>query len=104
MKMKIELFKIKKSFKKESFSVNPNTYFRFVVLIAFAVILVGFGFGFYAFKELGGESVEKKDKSGGITELTKKEKIDKVLEYFTERDRKSIEIINSPAPIVDPSL
>lgn len=102
--MKIELFKIKKSFKKESFSVNPNTYFRFVVLIAFAVILVGFGFGFYAFKEFGKESFEDVNKIDQNVELSKKERIEKVLEYFAEKDRKSIEIINSPAPIIDPSL
>lgn len=97
-------FKLKKSFKKESFSVNPNTYFRFVVAIAFGVVLVGFGLGFYTFKEFGTESIEKVYKSNDSVELSKKEKIEKVLEYFSVREQKSVEIINSPAPVVDPSL
>jgi len=37
-------------------------------------------------------------------ETIKKERIDKILEYFSEREKKSIEIINSPSPIIDPSL
>ena len=37
-------------------------------------------------------------------EITQKERIKNVLEYFLEREKKSIEIINSPSPIIDPSL
>ena len=33
-----------------------------------------------------------------------KERIDKALDYFAEREKKSAEISNSPSPIVDPSL
>lgn len=102
--MKLEIPKFKKSFKKESFSVNPNTYFRYVIIISFAVILVGFGFGFYSFKEFGSDSSSTTNNYEKTIELSKKEKIKKVLEYFSERENKSIEIVNSPAPVTDPSL
>ena len=40
---------------------------------------------------------------GQIT-IVKKESIEKVLEYFSEREKKSNQILNSPSPVVDPSL
>ena len=40
------------------------------------------------------------DKKG----MTEKERLTKALEYFSERKKKSIEILNSPSPIIDPSL
>jgi len=101
--MKINFLKFKKGFAKESFSVNPNTYFRFVILIASAVILVGFGFGFYAFKEFDKESIQNSNEIDQTLELSKKERIEEILKYFVERERKSIEIINNPAPVIDPS-
>lgn len=102
--MKINFLKFKKGFIKESFSVNPNTYFRFVIFIALAIVLAGFGFGFYVFKEFDKGPALNIDKFGGNVELSKKERLEKVLEYFAERERKSIEIINNPAPVIDPSL
>ena len=101
--MKID-FKLKKNFTKESFTVNPHIYFRFVIFIAIGITLVGFGLGFSVFKKFDKVSSEQANETTEKAELNRKERIENILQYFVEREKKSIEIINSPAPIVDPSI
>jgi len=103
--MKIEILKMKKSFKKGGFHTNPNIGWEFILCIAFVIILASFIFGFYLFKKTNEEFIIPiTDTNGGQVEMVKKERIKNVLEYFSEREKKSIEILNSPSPIVDPSL
>ena len=41
---------------------------------------------------------------GGQTSMVNENRILKALDYFSAREEKSNEILNSPAPVVDPSL
>ena len=102
--MKIEILKIKKSFKKGGFHTNPNISWEFILCMALIVVLASFIFGFYLFKQINEEFVVPITNTDGQIEMVKKERIEKVLDYFSEREKKSTEILNSPAPIVDPSL
>ena len=43
------------------------------------------------------------DNPGGQFKTMNKEKIDIALQYFSEREKKSTEIINTASPISDPS-
>ena len=45
-----------------------------------------------------------KKEVGGNIKIVRKEDIGKVLNYFSEREKKSTEIMNSLSPIADPSL
>ncbi|MEI8175116.1 MAG: hypothetical protein WCG28_04160 [bacterium] len=104
--MKIKFFKKEKSFKKEKESLwlNINFYWKLAVLFMFLVIIISFAFGYYFFMQMSKESVALPVISSGQTDTVKKERIDKVLEYFSTRETKSAVILNSPAPVVDPSL
>lgn len=103
--MKIEFFKIKKSFKKGGFHTNPNISWGIVLCLALVLIGSFFIFGYYLFTLTDKEFVVlDSDIENGQTRIVTKERIDKSLEYFSERVKKSIQILNSPAPIVDPSL
>ena len=102
--MKINFFTVQKKFKKESFTIDPNVYWKFVIFLAFIVIFVSFGFSFYLFKDVKTEVNIKTGEYINNNKITKKESIEKVLEYFSIREKKSKDIINSELHIIDPSL
>lgn len=102
--MKIKIFKNKKSFKKERPWINPNISWEIILCLSFVLIITAFIFGFNLFIQINKEFPVTGTGAGGQIKIVKKERIQKVLEYFTEREKKSTEILNSPAPIVDPSL
>jgi cell shape-determining protein MreC len=101
--MEIKFLKRKKKFRKGGLGIKPDLYWRYILYVTFVLIILSFAFGFYLFMRINKEpnlsvaSVNRGD-------LIKKERIDKVLEYFKEREKKSAEILNSPSLIVDPSL
>ena len=101
--MQIKFFKIKKSFKKHGLAFKPDFYWQLIVFAVFILILASFIFGYYLFMQINQESILSVG-SGGRQETVKKERLEKVLEYFSLREKKSIEILNSPAPVIDPSI
>ncbi len=102
--MKINLFKKEKSFKKKDFTFHSNLYWRIILLGTTIIILLSFIFSYHLFIQINQDPVLLIENNSGQLPLVNKDRIDKVLNYFSEREKKSIEILNSPAPIVDPSL
>jgi hypothetical protein len=102
--MKIKLFKKGNDFKKKDFAFNPNLYWKFVVGGVFVMILLSFFFGYRLFMQINQEFVLSVTNNGGQVPLINKDRIDKVLNYFSEREKRSALILNSPIPVVDPSL
>lgn len=101
--MEINFLKKKRKFKKESFRIMPDFYWRRILYVWVVLILASCVFGFYFFMKTNGElvlpviNVEEQN-------AIKKERFNSILEYFKEREKKSIEILNSPSLVVDPSL
>lgn len=101
--MNLDFLKKKKKFKKGGIGVKPDLYWKYILFMTFFLILVSCAFGLYLFLKINSESaIFVTDTQGQDT--IKKERINKVLEYFSEREKKSTEILNSPSPIIDPSL
>lgn len=101
--MNLNFLKKKKKFKKGGTGIKPDLYWKYILFMTFFLILISCIFGLYLFLKMNSEStVSVTDVSGQDT--IKKERINKVLEYFSEREKKSTEILNSPSPIIDPSL
>jgi len=100
----IKFFKKTKSFKKQNFIFNPNLYWGLAICVMFFAAFIFTLFGYYLFKKVNKEPVLKESDIRGQMETIKKERIDKVLEYFSLREQRSSQIINSPSPIIDPSL
>ena len=100
----IKFFKKEKKFKKESSGFNPNLYWELAVCFIFVVILSAFFFGYYLFVKIDRKPILQVGNSSGQVETIKKERIEKVLEYFSLQQQKSNQILNSPAPVIDPSL
>ena len=104
--MQIKFFKKDNNFKKgkESFWLNINLYWKVSAGFILIVIFLSVFFGYYLFRQINKESILSISSGSGQVETVKKERIDKVLEYFSLKEQKSNQILNSSAPIVDPSL
>jgi hypothetical protein len=100
----LNFLKKNKSLKKENFQINFQFYWTLLLIILVIAILFASFLGYYLFtkasdeKEVSEESIIIKQQ-----EIIKKERIDKVLEYFLEKEKKSSDILNSGVPIIDPS-
>ena len=101
--MNLKFLKKKKKFKKGGLGIKPDLYWQYILLATFILIILASVFSLYIFWEVNNASTLSVLNTGE-QEAIKKERIDKVLEYFQERGKKSLEIINSPSPIIDPSL
>jgi hypothetical protein len=98
------MLKVEKKFKKEKFNINPNTIWKIILCLALVLIFASFVFGFNLFEQINKGFSTPAEETKGQIKIVQKKRIEKVLEYFTEREKKSIEILNTPAPFVDPSL
>ena len=102
--MKIKFFKIKKNYRKEGAKINPDIYWKILVTILFLAIVASFIFAYNIFKETNRDDIviiqNNDDKMGNKEKI----KIGDALKYFSEREKKSNEILNSPLVISDPSL
>ena len=99
-----KFLKKEKSFKKEGSWLNPNFYWKLAIYFVFAMILFSLFFGYSLFIRINKEPTLSANRVSEQIETVKKERVEKVLEYFSLRKQKSNQILNSPAPVVDPSL
>lgn len=99
--MNIKFPKRKKNYNKRE-NPNPDFLWRMLLLFAFLIVLASGVFGFYLFLEVNKEpDIQTED---GNSLIVNKKRIDTTLEYFSSREKKSSEILNSPSPVIDPSL
>jgi|SRR3990167_6140748 len=101
--MEIKIFKRKRSFKKGGLHSDPNIFWEALLLLGFSVFVASCVFGFYLFRTISQKFTSLGDQVQSETRTVSKERINKILEYFSDKQQRSSEIINSPSPIVDPS-
>ena len=101
--MQVKVFKRKKNFRKGGLRIHPDMFWQVILLAGFFVFFASSIFGFYFFKTIQQKFLLPDQDVRDFSKVVSKERIDKVLEYFSLNERKSDEIINSPSPIVDPS-
>jgi len=102
--MKINFLKKEKNFKKKNFTFNYNLCWQLFLAGALGLILLFFFFGYFLFRQINQELALSAVKENTETSKINQNRIEKTLNYFSAREEKSTEIINSPAPVVDPSL
>ncbi|HEV7702408.1 MAG TPA: hypothetical protein VGO63_03145 [Candidatus Paceibacterota bacterium] len=101
--MNINFFKTKKDFKKKSSELNPGFYWKFIVCLAVALTTISFIFGYYMFLSVRDEPASEFENFTKRQPI-EKERLEKVLDNFSLREKKSALILNSPSKVVDPSL
>lgn len=101
--MKIELIKIKHKWKKGGFHTNPNLGWGLILGVSLAIALWALAFGTLLFREVQREYVPEE---AGQTQIriVKKARLEKVLEYFSTREKFSQDMLSDPSPIIDPSI
>ncbi|PIP68850.1 hypothetical protein CO033_01775 [Candidatus Nomurabacteria bacterium CG_4_9_14_0_2_um_filter_32_10] len=101
--MEIKFLKKKKKFTKGGLRIKPDLYWRYILYVTFILISLSFVFGFFLFRKINNQLVSPISNLDG-QEIIDKGRINKILKFFKGRENKSIEILNSTSPIVDPSL
>ena len=103
--MKIEFLKKKKDFlKKDESQIKPDFSWKIILYLTLAIILVSFIFGFNLFVQINKEQPDSSTSPSLQANIVKKARIEKVLNIFSERDKKSADALSSPSSLVDPSL
>ncbi len=103
--MKIEFFKKKNNFNKKKSTPSPDLYWKFTVIGAFTIILVSFIFGYHLFMNIDQQTMTGVDTVDSLqSPKIDDARLQKALNYFSERQNKSNEILNNPVPVVDPAL
>jgi len=101
--MKIKLFKKKKNFKKKDFAFNTNLYWKVAVGGSLVVIVLSSAYGYVLFKDISREfALPAGNEDQSI--IVREDRINKALDYFSQKEEKSVEILGSPDSVVDPSL
>ena len=105
MEFKLDFLKKKKNFKKkDNPAIDPNVYWRVMLFLVLFIVLVSLGLGFYLVKEVNKEPETPLSYQSLDGKISKKGRIDAVLEYYANKEKKSDEIKSSTEPIIDPSI
>ena len=102
--MKIKLFKKQNNFKKKDFVFHLNFYWRIIILCAIVMVFSSFLFGYRFFVKINQRPVSQFTNKESMADALNQNNILKALNYFSEKERRSNEILNSPSMVVDPSL
>ena len=104
MKINFPKFKKEKKLTKDNTNVNVNFYWK-LLLYAFLLFLVSsVAFGFYVFSNTNKEPVLSDTIISKQNDKVKQSRVDNVFNYFTEKTKKTDDILNSTVSVVDPSL
>ncbi|MEI7709339.1 MAG: hypothetical protein WCI76_01335 [bacterium] len=104
MNIKNLLKKKERRFKKERVELSIDRYWRTAICFLFLIAVSSSFLGYYLFAQINSEPKLDVAEANSQFETVKKERIEKVLEYFSKRDAKSTVIVGSPAPVSDPSI
>ena len=104
--MKIQLFKKQIKFSHSKWTkIKPELHWRIAIWGFFVLLIISFSIGAYLFiresKAINSLSFDNTKTSLNTDGL---ERIQKVLSMFSEREKKSAEILSSPSIFSDPSL
>lgn len=102
--MDLKIFKIDKKFKKREHQPNPDFYWKIILFITSVFIILALGFGLHLFFVVNQENFYSSTEYKGQAQKINESRINDVLNYFSRRADKSKEILNSPAPVSDPSI
>ena len=92
------------TFKKSSWTINPDLYWKSILLLSGFMLAGFFIFGFLMVKKVNDDTNIEDTVNVVKIEAINKERLNNIIEYFSKREEVSNTIINLPSPVVDPSL
>ena len=102
--MQIKFFTNKKKFKKGGLAANPDIFWNIILLLWSLLVVISLVFGFFLFRKISNEAFNDHEINAKKIDTVSQERMEKILKYFSARKNKSQDILNSPAPFIDPSL
>lgn len=102
--MNLNFLKFEKKFKKKEHQPDPDFYWRILFSVAVVLMLAGLVFGMFLFIKINQEDFSVSLGASGEGQKINKDRIGKVLQYFTDRQDKSKDILVMPSPRRDPSI
>jgi DNA-binding transcriptional regulator WhiA len=94
----------RKKYKTDTFTVNPDIYWKTILVLSTLIIFGFFIFGFFLSRQVNDDNNNASPLDVMAPKTVSKENLERVIEYFNERARISEEILSSGSPVVDPSL
>ncbi len=106
MQIKFLKFKREEHYKKKKEDVQSTMHLYWEVAVCFmgVVTLLALLLGYFLFMSINQEPAAQSANSNSSHDTIKKDRLDKVLQYFSTKAQNSIQILNSPAPVTDPSV
>ncbi len=98
------IFKKKRTFRKEGLPINPNLYWRYLLVFVLVVIIASFGFGIYIYYGVVKDALFEPTTSSEREKTGQRDRILEMEEYFKNRAITSEQIKANKAPVVDPSI
>ena len=102
--MDLKFLKFEKKFKKKEHQPDPDFYWRIIFGVTAVLVLSGVVFAGYLMKQINQQDFSLSLEYGGEARKISNDRIDKVLQYFTNRENKSKDILVLPSPKRDPSI
>jgi len=101
--MEIKFFKKENKFKRDKQSLNTRKHWNIIIRVLAVLILGSFVFGYYIFTQEGQDFSVDTASVASTHHKINKDKLQKILDLFSEREKKSLDILNNTTVIVDPS-
>ncbi len=99
-----DLFKPKTHFQKGGIASSADFFWGGLLIVIF-LVLAGFAvFCLLIFIGVTKQPIFEVATSNGKTQIINKDRVNAALSHFSDRAKKSTEIMDSPVPVVDPSL
>ncbi len=100
--MNLNIFKTQKKFNKSEHQPNPDLYWRIVLFVTAVLFLVSVVFGVDLYLRINRGYFSESVEYSGQGKKIGKDRLDRALMYFSEREEQSEKILNSPS-VADPS-
>lgn len=97
--MAINFFKSEKKFRKGGMHFTAGFFWQVIFSTGLIILAVSFALGFILFWSVNKEFVS----SEAGKEQISKERLDKALEYFKDKEKKMELVLKATAPSIDPS-
>jgi hypothetical protein len=105
MNLKLDFLKIKKQkkFKKKSIEIDVNFYWKILLYVSLLIIIASFVYGILLFLKTNKDFKLPEAQTSSQLEKVKKDRINKILDYFSQKEKKSQDILELPSGVIDPS-
>ena len=99
----MNIFKFEKKYKKKEHILNPRILWIMSLMVSFLIIIFSIMYGVIMLIDINKDFNPEGLQLMNETEKNREIRLEKAIEYFSNKKETTIRIINSNSPVVDPS-